>query len=445
MLIVVGVVWRIVVGPFLATSDIPGTAEFHALVDVLATGRAVESERIGPGASPSQIHEAFRKVLAAGSREQIVLLARHRSPVVRGYMAGYIAERLPEETEALGSLLRDTAKVEVISGCSKEASRVADLAVDALCAHAQAPAAQDTLLAAAKGKGDSKVRRRALECVAALRPAEARPIALRLVTSSDVALAAGAARTLGTVGAQEACPTLAERGADANDDVRAAGAEALGTLSCPEALSVLGRLLGDPDLLVKRASVIGYVKQPGHDRGAVQKLLHEPRADWVARALARAATPEALTLIDEYLMANPSDHMPVEELLQAPKTPEVTSFMRRRLRTSGNSVVRMQAMAYLKEVKDAECAPQYRTSINGPDVGERTAAAEAAAAIGDLEAVPALEKLLGDTNPHGRLAAARALVALGAKRSAAAVARAAQSDTSWAKDEMTQLATRLGT
>ena len=59
--------------------------------------------------------------------------------------------------------------------------------------------------------------------------------------------------------------------------------------------------------------------------------------------------------------------------------------------------------------------------------------------------MPLLEKLLEDSHPYVRLAAARALVKLRSKPSAPLLARAANREATWAKDELRTLAKQLGT
>jgi HEAT repeat protein len=432
------------VGPFRSTGDVPGTPEFHALVDGLARHEAVDTESADEGGEPSQVHQAFQRVVAAASREQVLALVLHRSPIVRGYMAELVPERFANDTRALLPVLADTTTVRIVTGCIVSEVRVADLAIDALCRHATGPTAPDTLLEVVERRGDSRVRGRAIECAAPRRPARARSMALRLVTSDDAPLVAGAARALGTVGGRDACATLAPLAANASDAVREAAAAAIGALSCPEALDVLGRLLGDSAPAVTVAAASGYLRQPRHDRDALVKILAGPRAHQTARALAAQGTPEALRLVDEYMVANPSDDAPVQAVLEGPRNEAATWFMRRRLQTSTNSFVRTRAIAYLADVKDAESREQYERSLGAQDVSEPIAAAAAVAAIRDLDAVPTLEELLDRRNPNVRLAAARALVTLGAKQSVAALERAARNDTSWAGKEMNGLAKRLG-
>lgn len=84
-----------------------------------------------------------------------------------------------------------------------------------------------------------------------------------------------------------------------------------------------------------------------------------------------------------------------------------------------------------------------RALLSGPTIHERQAAAAAVAGLGDRAAIPQLIRLLDDRNPHGRIAAVKALVELEATEALAAVERTVDQESTWTQKTLTALKDQL--
>jgi HEAT repeat protein len=261
-------------------------------------------------------------------------------------------------------------------------------------------------------------------------------------------LLTGAIRTLGITASSDSAPALCALAGAAQHEIRAAVAGALGSLrhACVE--PTLRRLTEDSDAYVRLNAGMSYARTPERELAVLHRLFRDsaPRVrTHTALALAELAGTQELVLLREYLSQEPSSSEVVTALCQA-RSDDVSAFMREVLTSSmgADVLVRAQALGYLRDVADHQSLLLFLRALRSDYIGERTAAAEGIAAIGERGAARALSALLLDQNPHGRLAAARALVKLRAVDSRDSLHRAAASDTSWAKQELVELARQLG-
>lgn len=432
---------------FLPTSQLIADPGLAALVEQLAPASRIESAHIGYAGSPSEVHALFTRISKAATAPQLVALLRHDSAVVRGYAAEHVVANFPTELAAVYPLLADSAKVEEMSGCTISSTTVSEVVLAALQAQLERPAVQALLVRAAHDPQLGELRAEALQVVAKRRPAEASALARGLLRESEPQLLAAAIRTLGMTATEDCAESLCALAGAAEREVRAAVAAALGALhhGCVE--PTLRKLTTDGDDYVRVLAGASYARTPQRDPAVVRQLFRD-RAHRVkvhtALALAGRADGADLALLREYLAAEPSSSEVISALAKT-RRDEVTAFMRELLggTLQVDVLTRAQALGYLRDVADRQSLPLFIQGLQSSYIGERTAAAEGLGALGERSAVAALGSLLADQNPHGRLAAARALVKLGASEAGDAVNAAAAQDSSWAKDEMKGLARQL--
>jgi HEAT repeat protein len=266
-----------------------------------------------------------------------------------------------------------------------------------------------------------------------------------MLDESDHALVRDALMALGMVGAVDVSERIAKFAADPENLVRAQVATSLGKLHAPQARAVLTTLVRDDDRYVKQSAARQYGALPDADPAVVRELLAQTERSRVgeltAEGLAEARTPQALELLQGFLLANGGTNEMFSSL-DAHPGPEVTALMRALL-ASTIYYVRERAIRHLGKTGDVADAPAIRALLSGETIGEREAAAAALAAVNDRESIPALEGMLHDSNPNGRVAAAQALVALRATESIPALEAIISTDSSWAKPQLEKLLAEL--
>lgn len=433
------------------TQNLIADPELSALIDTLASAKRIESEHIGEGGTPSQVYTVYTRLAKALTPQQAVALLRHPSPVVRGYFAMHVIEQLseslPDALDAVYPLLADDTKVEDMSGCMIARVTVGYVTMMTLRGQKERPAVQAMLLRAVADPQIGALRAEALQAVALQRPSEATTLAQGLLRHADPQLVAGAIRTLGMTADGSSAQALCAMAQHAQHEIRAAVAAALGSLRHPDVEPTLRKMLEDPNDYVRLLAGSSYVRQPQRDVSVVRRLFADrsPRVrSHVAQTLATLGGSEELKFLREYLATEPRSSDVVSELRKT-YSDDVAAFMREILTSKLGSdvLVRAQAVIYLRDLADDKSLPIFLKALRSSYIGERTAAAEGIAALGERGATSALIKLLDDSNPHGRLAAARALVALRASEAQKAVERAAKSDPTWAKKELLELAQKL--
>jgi hypothetical protein len=107
------------------TESVPA---FEERVEALAAQPRLESAQVGFAAAPSEAHAAFRAVVEQATDEQLEQLLKHESPVVRGYVAGWLVTKHGPEHPALEPLRQDKAEVFTLKGCIGGMTTVGEMA-----------------------------------------------------------------------------------------------------------------------------------------------------------------------------------------------------------------------------------------------------------------------------------------------------------------------------
>lgn len=123
--------------PFGPTSELVGDSELAFAVDALAAAN-VKSRWGGPR---NNVDERLRAVTRMASRADLKVLLRHESPIVRAYVASYVARNEAALLEAVGPLMRDSAEVDP---SPTGHSTVASVVLASVC-HSQLPGHEELL------------------------------------------------------------------------------------------------------------------------------------------------------------------------------------------------------------------------------------------------------------------------------------------------------------
>jgi HEAT repeat protein len=434
---------------FLRTEQIfPGPADerLRTLVSALASLSVVKGRHVW-GDNPGQA--AFGRLRARATDEQIVGLAFHENRIVRGYFAPGAIALFPARCGELAPLLRDATLVDTLDYDLGATASIGSLALDAFL---ELPHSTELDLVLEQAVDDDAVdpylRARALEAWAHRHRAAARRIAqawLDVKASVMVREAVGLLGELGDVGSAPAIAELAEHEAS---EVRGEVAVVLAQLGYEEAEPLVSRLArSDVDRQVRARAAGAYVRLARRKGETVDALLADPDANVVGAAaaalLAEPLRAEDLDLFERFVLAHPDD-APVPDLPRGPFRPRVLALLDDWLDDCGDSGPKAEIIARLAEGRHRASTPKIRAALTSESIQVRMSAAAALATLKDPDAVGPLEKLLeSDDNPHGRIAAAKALVALRSKRSASVVQKVAGAEATWARDELLRLAADL--
>jgi len=260
---------------FHPTAELVTDPELRPLVDRLAAATRIESAAIGAAGAPSQAYKDHEALVGRATREQILALLLHTSPVVRGYLAMHVADHLAPDAAAVYPLLRDETSVERVEGCTIFATSLSDVVVEALGNVAvRTPSATDLLLRAANDRAlTPAIRGRALTSAAPLRKTEVRAAALAMLDENDHALVRDALMALGMIGAVDVSERIAKFAADPENLVRAQVATSLGLLHARQAPAVLATLVKDDDRYVRQSAARQYGALPEADPAVLRGLL----------------------------------------------------------------------------------------------------------------------------------------------------------------------------
>jgi hypothetical protein len=127
--------------PVASTSELLRQPALAAEADALGDEERVESERIGAAGAPSCAYAKFAALLAKVTPAEEVALLRHRSPIVRGYVARHLARAeygevqslSPEAAVGLRPILRDDTVVGFVDGCFVSEAPIGEYVVLQLC------------------------------------------------------------------------------------------------------------------------------------------------------------------------------------------------------------------------------------------------------------------------------------------------------------------------
>lgn len=419
------------------TVYLEGRAEVQAAVDRLAAFGRIESARISSGGTPSKVYQAFRELVDVASAEELEALLRHESGAVRGYMMQHVVGAQRGSLKAVRLLLRDETAVDGQVGCMLGQGTIASRTVEALCAAGDVAEVVDMLEVAAQEAVPDILRGRAVVCVSRSRVERGLTLARPMLRHTDGNVrrqAVSAFTVAGVVG--EAGP-LEEMAADEDRGVRAAVATAVARLGGDPA--VVAGLLADEDDYVRMIAGSAYVELGRVEEAVVRRLLADQQArvrNGVAVAMAQHGA--LVHLLEPLLMASRVDGRVMQALARR-EDGELAPMMRRLL-AAESAYVRERATDWLGQRGDERDLPLLRRQLGAPTIGERKQAASALGRHGDVESVPLLEKLLrSDDNPHGRIAAAQALVAIRGEEARAAVEATLAAEATWARANLQQI------
>lgn len=405
-----------------APEPVPPLPAFHS-TEALALAPEVAlalNQLAGPGRSPLEdVRTArgptppvgsYQALFAVSTPAQIRKLLFHNDEGVRERMIYHIARHQPEDLALFGPLLRDETPLWHLTCFSATETKVAYVALDALCAQAAEPAARSVLTRAAADASLGMIRVESLHCVAPHEPAVAAAIAPGLLNDPDPTIRMRAVGALRLAGAREQLLNIAQLGSDPEPMVRAAVATALGGLGGGR--ETLMSLIEDPVWYVRSLAAAQYADLPDADDEVLGRLLSDPVAsvrESVVIALAKPPGDLRLRLLGRLTRSNRE----VAQALALRDDPELVPIMRKLLKSRRYGVPEV-AVRWLSEHGDRESLPRMRKLLIDGDRDTRIEAAAALARLGDRDAIPGLERVLrGDYHQTARIAAARALVALG--------------------------------
>jgi HEAT repeat protein len=403
----------------------------RAALDELARANTIESEAIGYAGKKSTVYAAYRRLVDAIGREDVLALLKHPSPVVRGYMADEVLEEYPSDVDRLETLLADAAHVGTQMGCVGGGDSVSGYVAQQIC-FSHNPSALEVLGRGARRSGSTSARHWAFFCLPKTRPADAIALARPLLGSKGNELGA-ALRALGEAGDAASVPVIVSHANDVDHDVRFGVAMALGALHLPAGLSSVRKLLDDPDQSVRAAAAWAYVRHAGFDRAVALRLATTSGflvADRTKVGLAEAATPEALEILGS---AHPSSGIMSRQIKDA----LLESSAGRAFILARPDLSDWQPAARVRG-RPADAA----TLLTSPNLMVRSAAVTEVAQHPDASLVPVLEQLVDDKDGYVRQTATRILVALHSSKSLPVLEHRAASfpaEAAW----LTPLITRL--
>ena len=387
---------------FKKTTDISTDAAFVALVEALAKHDEMESSHVGYAGSPSKIYAAYDKLANAATPEQILALAFHERPVVRGYMAAHIVRNHPQHHSGVAPLFGDDTALKTQQGCMGLTQNVANVVGDALCGvlragESDATAALSLAEAVIHDRSlNDDLRGAALGCLATRAGQRAAPIALALLEKRRlVAPALGALARAPSDDVSAIAPFVV----DSKSPVRIAAARALGASNSEVALGLLGVLLGDDHPNVRHAAAKSYTRHSKAKLERVRELIEDKETrKSVAGAIAKSPRAAYLPLYASFIEKHPSQSRhSLPDLGRQRPTPELTRFFRQLhknnvgKRSRDASRIRASAVFYLGRAKDTVSVAAMGKSLNGFDVHEVRMAKNALVLIGNDAAIAELE------------------------------------------------------
>ncbi len=235
----------------------------------------------------------------------------------------------------------------------------------------------------------------------------------KLRTAPSPLVRAQAAERLGSIGCDEAVRTLTLHGLrDTSPMVRAAATKALAESKHPQVIDLLGELLLDPDMEVRRQAAEALTSNRG-----------EKARRYLELGYFRSSSGGRTVLSESLVAAGSSPRGIVEEI--------ANKRLQRRLVAleSGNQAERIGALGDLGHSGRPEALAAVATYLGHPSVPIAAAAARALGEAGEKSAVQDLVGNLSETQPALRRAALYALGAIGDPSAAKDVAKLAKGES----------------
>jgi hypothetical protein len=272
-----------------------------ALVEELAARDIVQSSHVGPMGGPSQTYELYRQLAASSSRAQMLALLRHKSPVVRGYVAQFFVGESGDDLAALSPLFDDDTTVQTQNGCRVDPHSMCELVLARV-----SPARVAARLQQVTRESRNFCRMYALKALAALKDPTIRPIAEPLLFDKHPGVVCMSIRSLATLGAAESAATIRELASSANSGIREEVATALSAWPTPESEAVLRSLMEkDESEFVRGFAAKSYLRQPGRDLKWVQARRRSEKEFvrlYIEMGLAHDGRPDSLALLQSLLV-----------------------------------------------------------------------------------------------------------------------------------------------
>ena len=441
-------------GNFHDSAELVADPELVKRVDELAKVSAVTLRFSYPVVRVTPAWSKARAVFERTSRCEMRALTRHRSAVVRAFVAQEIIDELPKDVDAVAPLLDDDAQVRSWHDGPRN-DTVARFVADTLDLQSkETPQILAVFVNGARNpKLDPAIRGRFLERLALKHRVDARSIALGMLLEHEETLQESALKALEDVGTADDIPAIVPftttQFGPTDRRIRIAAIAALGAIPSRACVEMLPHLFEDPDVDVRAAAVRAYVRQPDSDEAVVRRLL--TRFDWSAKeGLADRGDDFAVTLLEPMWM-NAADHEssnPEVELLltfEFGRKPAHVDLLRRLLGAKGVQIKRW-AIYFWGEAHDTESAPRIRSFLHSPDEQTRANAACAAGKLKDRDAISELMKMFATEDYSVADDALKSLVALHVREAIPIVeAREARHDSDPFQSQVALNALRDGT
>lgn len=415
---------------FRSTAELVKDPVLAAKVERLAAKDEIQTAHVGH-MIPSKTYALFEEIAGASSRQQLLALLLHQSPVVRGYTLMEVKDAFAEDVEALGPLLGDATRVKFLFADQEAEYRICELTFNALPFEALTKLRTALVPVAAKvGVGCWEF---ALRGLAILRDSNVATIAEPLLGRADPAIVRPAIDALQLADVKTSAAPIRALTSSPQAMIRADAARALGHFRSAESEVILRRLLEDPDEQVRACALESYARQAGRDLGLLQTALKS--ANDLARlhvdlGLVKDARPDSLALLRQRLEARQESsmfwHLLERELAARALRLDTLKGVLRFFQDSSAHDPASRVSKVLFEACDKECLPSFRERLQHGSETEQRQAAYAVGRLKDRQSIPRLRSLLQAAEPSLRVAAARALLKLKVRDAIADVEKAAQ-------------------
>jgi HEAT repeat protein len=341
-----------------------------------------------------------------------------------------------ERYDSLLPALRDPTSVSDATTDDVTSSTVAEETVVALCDGAESNVDARRLIN--RVLDDATFRPAwggAVQCAARLRFPGARDRALALIDDSEPQIQQEAFWALEDCATEADATRLIGILKERDPHRRYNAAVVLEHIGGPNVMTALEHAAQeDSDRQARSSAARAYAHHAEARKDVLVRLVADKEelvAEYTVDGLARRGGPDDLALMVPYLRKTDLPHSLdlADAFARPPRTEWVASM--RKLATAQNSAIREAALKWLGRARDADALAIVRSALRSKDALDQLGAISAIASLGDRASIPALVALLGHSNPHIRLACARALTMLHARREYPRVLWASQHDTSF--------------
>lgn len=155
-----------------ATGTLVERGAVRQLVDQLAAQKLIAGDSVSDDGHEPPEYRLYLRLIGVATKDEMLALTQHESPIVRGYAARYVVEHA-FSTAHLELLLADATMVTTFEGCSQDTEPMSWVVVQALCDHRDAPGPRASLQQIAAGRSvghahDAVPAQRAQQCLSSL-------------------------------------------------------------------------------------------------------------------------------------------------------------------------------------------------------------------------------------------------------------------------------------